>query len=384
MRPPLAHTQPPTRPYPQGSPPSASAPRDKDGNTADVVLGFDELSGWAAASNPGMNMCIGRVSGRTAAPGFSLDGEAHALGGCDGGGGGIKGETNLHGGPAGFASRNWTIEADDDTSVTLSLLSEDGDQGFPGELRVSLTYSLVGGSELRLRYSASTSKPTPVSLTNHAYFNLGASPTVHDHTLQLNCSGFNPDDGSGDGVPTGEYRSVKGTVRDYALPTPVAKVIEGQAGDTPLWPHGEQFVVDGMRGRDPNEVAQAGDASLYYLPLVGTLAEPSSGRVLSIFSSEPIVQTYYSTLLADAEVGKGGATYEKYGGICLESHRPANAENVEGQPEYGDRIVRPDKNYEQNTVWKFTVPDGGSASTTTTTTHPDGTVVTTVTSSCGL
>ena len=84
------------------------------------------------------------------------------------------------------------------------------------------------------------------------------------------------------------------------------------------------------------------------------------------------------------EVGKGGTTYEKYGGICLESHRPANAENVEGQPEYGDRIVRPDKNYEQNTVWKFTVPDGGSASTTTTTTHPDGTVVTTVTSSCGL
>jgi aldose 1-epimerase len=327
---------------------------DSAGAVADVVLGFDSLAGWAAPSNPGMNMCIGRLSGRTAAPGFSLDGETFSLGGCDGGGGGIKGETNLHGGPAGFATRNWTVREATETSVTLSLLSPDGDQGFPGAVEVTLTYSLSEDSELWLRYSATTTRPTPISLTNHAYFNLAGctSGAVHGHTLQLNCSGFNPDDGSGDGVPTGEYTPVKGTVRDFAAPTSVAAVIEGQASDTPLWPHGEQFVVDAMQGRDPNEVAAAGEASLYYLPMVGTLAEPKSGRTLSIFSSEPIVQTYYSTLLAGTELGKGGAQYEKYGAICLESHRPANAENVTTDG-YGDRVVRPGTPYKQTTVWKF-------------------------------
>lgn len=333
---------------------------DSSGETADVVLGFEQLSGWAAPTNPGMNMCIGRVSGRTAAPGFNLDGETFVLNGCDGGGGGIKSETNLHGGPSGFASRNWTITQVSNESVTLTLLSPDGDQGFPGEVGVTLTYSLSAGNELWLRYSATTTKATPISLTNHAYFNLAgcASGAVHGHTLQLNCSGFNPDDGSGDGVPTGEYKPVQGTVRDSAKPTSVAAVIEGQASDTPLWPHGEQFVVDGMVGRDPNTVAAiASDTSIFNLPCAGTLSEPTSGRVLSVFSSEPIVQTYYSTLLGGCEVGKAGSVYEKYGAICLESHRPANAENVTvgvsaGIP-YGSRITRPGTPYKQTTVWKF-------------------------------
>ena len=330
---------------------------DRAGTAADVVLGFEEMGGWAAPTNPGMNMCIGRLSGRTAAPGFTLDGKTHTLGGCDGGGGGIKGETNLHGGPTGFATRNWTVKESTATSVTLSLLSPDGDQGFPGEVEVTLTYSLSEGNELWLRYSATTTKATPISLTNHAYFNLASctSGAVHGHTLQLNCSGFNPDDGSGDGVPTGEYKPVKGTVRDLAAPTSVGAVIEGQASDTPLWPHGEQYVVDAMQGRNPNEVAASGDSSLFNLPCVGTLAEPTSGRVLSIFSSEPIVQTYYSTLLGGCEVGKGGSVYEKYGAICLESHRPANAENVKGAEGYGNRITRPGTPYQQTTVWKFSL-----------------------------
>ena len=172
--------------------------------------------------------------------------------------------------------------------------------------------------------------PTPISDTNKLTkpanarrlatavdFNLrgaaGGTPTVNDteggHALQLNCSAYNPDDGSGDGVPTGEARPVAGTVRDYRMPTPMAQVIAGQSGDTPLWPHGEQFVVDGAVGRDADELAKLGRRSTEYLPVVGVLSEAGGGRVLTVLSSEPIVQTYYSTLLTGTEPGKGGAAY---------------------------------------------------------------------------
>ena len=186
----------------------------------------------------------------------------------------------------------WSVEVLEPSAVTLTLLSPDGDQGFPGALSVSLRYSIEAeGTELWLRYRATTTRPTPVSLTNHAYFNLG-SGTVSDHTLHLLCSGFNPDDGSGSGLPTGEHRSVKGTARDASGgPTRVGSLIEGQASDTPLWPHGEQMVADAMRGRDPNAVAEEGDGSLAALPLLATLAHPPSGRALRVFSSEPVVQT---------------------------------------------------------------------------------------------
>jgi aldose 1-epimerase len=203
---------------------------------ADMVLGADEL----LADNPGcMNCVIGRTAGRTAAPGFSLDGVQYPLAGCDGDGGGMDPATNCHAGPDGFDKRNWMIDACSPSSVTLSLVSPDGDQGFPGQLAVSVTYSLeAGGTEFWLRYEATTTKPTPVSLTNHAYFNLsgdGGAGTVYDHTLQLHCSHYNPDDGSGIGLPTGEHRSVIGTARDAtASPTSVGKLIEGQAADTPL------------------------------------------------------------------------------------------------------------------------------------------------------
>ncbi len=333
---------------------------DASGQMADVLCGFDAIEGWAADSNPFFNVCVGRVSGRTAAPGFSLDGESYTLAGSDGGGGGIKPETNLHGGKVSYARRNWTVGAVSESSVTLTLSSPDLDEGFPGAVEVSLTYSLVNGNELHLLYDATTTKPTPISLTNHAYFNLrgvvGGTPTVNDdeegHTLQLNCSAYNPDDGSGDGVPTGEARSVVGTVRDYRMPTPVAQVIAGQASDTPIWPHGEQFVVDGAVGRDADTLAKLGRRSTQYLPVVGVLAEASSGRVLTVLSSEPIVQTYYSTLLGGTLPGKGGAQHEKYGAICLESHRPANAENITTEG-YGQRIATPDKPYAQTTVWRF-------------------------------
>ena len=247
-------------------------------------------------------LLAGRTSGRTAAPGIDVEGTHYPLKGCDGGGGGIKAATNLHGGMS-WNKAVWTILAQTPASLTLGLSCEDGSDGFPGALEVQLTYEIVGGSELWLDYSAVPTKPTPVSLTNHAYFNLsaGAEATMLSHTLQLNCQSFNPDDGSGDGCPSGEYRSVVGTRRDLRSPTSMKDVVEGQAADAPHWLHGEQFVCAGEERGDPNATAASALASgcAMHLPLVGVLAHSESGRAMSMLSSEPVVQTYYATLLGD-------------------------------------------------------------------------------------
>lgn len=281
----------------------------------------------------------------------------YKLTGCDGAIGKLRPSTNLHGGPQGFDKQEWSVIARDASSVTLVYVSPDGDQGFPGELTSNLTYSLNGHGELSLYYEASTTKPTPVSLTNHAYFNLsaGMESTIRDHTLQLNCPAYNPDDGSGDGVPTGERRAVRGTCRDLSSPVLLGRVVDSQAADTPHWPHGEQFVVGVSEGANPNEVAYAGKSCPSKdLPCIGTLSHSISGRVMTIFSSEPVCQTYYSTLLGglDSSRCKHGAEYGKHGAICLEMQRYANAVNVDAFP---SNILYPGQTYRQLTVYKFSV-----------------------------
>ena len=213
-----------------------------------------------------------------------------------------------------------------------------------------------------MEYTAHSTAPTPVSLTQHAYFNLSADEraTIGEHTLHLpGCSAYCPDDGSGDGVPTGELRGVAGTCRDLRSPTRLAHLIALQAADTPLWPHGEQYVVDALRGRDPNAVALRVHERNAQLPVAAVLADPRSGRRLTVLSSEPVMQTYYATLLCATEPAKRGTSrHEPHAAVCLESHRPANAENLspgalEALGYAGGRIVRPGQPYRQTTVWRF-------------------------------
>jgi len=209
----------------------------------------------------------------------------------------------------------------------------------------------VEGCQLRIIYTASSTAATPVSLTNHAYFNLsaGADATVFDHTLQLACDAFAPDDGSGDGLPTGNFVSVEGTLRDLRRAGKrLAQVIEDQARLSPHWPHGEEFVVTANRGLDCNAVAAACERALP--PLAAILLHPPSGRCMRLHTSEPALQTYYSTLLSDTgHKMKNGRAYSAHAGICLEAQRHANAEAASAPT----RLLQKGEIYRQVTTLVF-------------------------------
>lgn len=221
-----------------------------------------------------------------------------------------------------------------------------------GDVTCAVCYR-VEGQQLRISYTATSTATTPVSLTNHAYFNLsaGVDATVAGHTLQLACDAFAPDDGSGDGLPTGVFVSVEGTPRDLrAQGKALAEIIHEQALLSPHWPHGEEFVVTANREADCNAVAIACESTLP--PFAAKLLHPPSGRCLRIHTSEPALQTYYSTLLGDTgHAMKNGQSYRAHAGICLETQRHANAEAASAP----SRLIREGQLYRQETVLAFSV-----------------------------
>ena len=206
-----------------------------------------------------------------------------------------------------------------------------------------------------MSYTATSTATTPVSLTNHAYFNLsaGADDTVSRHTLQLACDAFAPDDGSGDGLPTGSFVAVHGTARDLRESgISLAQITDDQARLSPLWPHGEEFVVTSNRGLDCNAVAAACQQQGTLPPLAAKLLHPPSGRCMHLYTSEPALQTYYSTLLCDTgHIMKNGGSYGAHAGVCLEAQRHANAEAARAP----SRLLRKGEVYRQVTVLVFSV-----------------------------
>jgi aldose 1-epimerase len=327
---------------------------DANGKIADVVLGFDTCDEYTSTHNPFFGTTVGRLSGRTNPLTFTIDGKEYQTQPSDGGGGGIDMEqTNLHGGKKGFNKYVWAIEQYDASSVTLYRQSPAGEEGFPGALDVRIQY-LLEANNLCFKYTATTTEATPVSLTNHSYFDLSGGQssckTMMGHELQLNCSKYNPGDTAGDGVPTGESVSVLDTCRDFTnKPHPLGPRVHAQADDTPIWPHGEQFVVDAMEGKEAADFNSAGSGSAP-LPVAAVLRDPESGRTMTICSSEPVVQTYYSTLMEPLK-GKHGRVYEKHAAICLETHRHANAMH---RPQFPSVVLRPGERYCQLTKHCFT------------------------------
>ena len=252
----------------------------------------------------------------------------------------------------------WSVSAKGADFVTLERICLAGP--YPGDLKASVTYAIGPEGELVVSYNARCNATTPASLTNHAYFNLsaGTDPTSREHTLQMNCSGYNPDNGSGDGVPIGRTVPCAGTVRDYRSPTSLGTVIDSQAADSPQWPHGEEFVVDANRYDDPNRKALDATPVSFApgwvwddttLPLAAVLSHARSGRVMKMFTSEPTIQTYYSTLLGNCGGRPCKHEYVQHGAVCLEAQRYANAEN-NGAP---SRLITPTQTYSQLTVFKF-------------------------------
>lgn len=307
---------------------------DRAGRFDDVVLGFDSLDGYLAGS-PYFGAVVGRYANRIARGRFTLDGATYELATNNG-------PNALHGGIVGFDKVVWTADAPSpggDASVTFRHTSPDGDEGYPGELTVGVTYTLTSRDELVVDYEASTTKATPLNLSQHSYWNLTGSARrdVLGHVVTLDASAFTPVDATL--IPTGVIAPVAGTPFDFRVPAAVgARIAE---------PH-EQLAFAG--GYDHNWVLdRGGQASLVHAARV---VEPESGRTLDVATTEPGVQFYSGNFLDGTLTGKAGRVYGHRYGLCLETQHYPDSPN---HPAFPSTIVRPGDAWRSRTVFAFGV-----------------------------
>jgi aldose 1-epimerase len=307
---------------------------DRARTFGDVVLGFDTLDGYLAR-HPFFGVLVGRYGNRIGKGTFTLDGKTYTLAKNNG-------ENALHGGVKGFDKYVWkTREVPSPKGLALELthVSPDGDEGYPGTLSVTVRYTWTDDNTLRIDYTATTDKPTVVNLTNHSYFNLGgsATPTIGTHVLTLLADRFTPVDKGL--IPTGELRSVAGTPFDFQKPRAIGAGID--ADD-------EQIKFGG--GYDQNFVfKQPPNGSVRF---VGRATEPQSGRVLELSTTEPGVQFYTGNFLDGSIKGKGGVSYVKRSGFCLETQHYPDSPN---KPNFPSVVLRPGETYKTTTVYAFSV-----------------------------
>jgi aldose 1-epimerase len=301
---------------------------DRDGKPGDVVLGFDSLEGYLTR-HPYFGSTVGRVANRVAGGKFSLDGNDYSLAVNNG-------PNSLHGGLKGFDRVVWKAEdvsSPGEPAVKFTYRSPDGEEGYPGNLDVAVTYSVTGQDELKLEYKATTDKATPVVLTNHTYFNLAgpASGTILDHELRLVADQYTPGDESM--IPTGSIAPLKGTPLDFTELTPIGARIGQIKGEPGGYDH--NFVL--------NEQNKMPDPAAY-------VYEPRTGRTMSMMTSEPAVQFYTGNFLDGSVKGKGGVAYKKHQGFCLETQHFPDSVHHDNFP---STILRPGQTYTQTTIYKF-------------------------------
>ena len=302
---------------------------DRTGKMGDVVLGHDTLEGYLK-NNPYFGSIIGRYGNRIAKGRFSLGGRGYTLAKNDG-------ENHLHGGLRGFDKVIWKpkeIRNKDGVGLALTYLSKDGEEGYPGNLSVTVVYTLTSQNELKIEYSATTDKDTVVNLTNHSYFNLAGSGTILNHEAMIKADRFNPVDRGL--IPTGELRSVKGTPMDFTESTAIGARINQQD---------EQLILG--KGYDHNWVLNRADGTL---GLAVRVVEPSSGRVMEVHTTEPGVQFYTGNFLDGSIKGKGSRVYEQRSGFCLETQHFPDSPN---QPNFPSTVLKPGQKYTSTTVYKF-------------------------------
>ena len=296
---------------------------DRDGKLADVVLGYERLDDYVAAPFF-VGATLGRVANRIANGKFTLDGREYALATN-------RAPNHLHGGVKGFDKRNW-VSRPTTTGVSFSYISRDGEEGYPGTLRVTVSYRLTDANELRIDYEATTDKPTPINLTNHSFFNLAGSGTILDHVLTINANRYTPANASL--VPTGEIASVTGTAFDYTHPHRIGDRIDQVPGVA--------------NGYDNNLIlAATGDT----LSLAAHVEEPRSGRVLEIWTTEPAVQFFTGNRFDGSFVGVGGVVYQQHAGFALEPQHYPDAVN---HPAFPSVVLRPGNTFRSSTVYRFT------------------------------
>lgn len=301
----------------------------RDGQLADLVLGFDDLAPYLGP-HPYFGSLIGRYANRIRAGQFRLDGVAYSLAVNNG-------PNHLHGGPGGFHQVLWQpqpLDAPDGPSLTLAYLSPDGEEGYPGSLAVVVTYTLTNTNDLRIDYEARTDRATVLNLTNHAYFNLAGEGSVLGHELQLAASRYLPIDPTS--IPLGELRPVAGTPFDFRQPAQIGARLGADDDQLRLAQGFDHcYVID----KAPGELAFAAMA-----------VDPESGRSLEVFTTQPGVQLYTANFLTGSIAGKGGRPYGQYSAFCLETQHFPDSPN---QPQFPGTVLRPGERYRHTTVYRI-------------------------------
>jgi len=300
---------------------------DRDGNIADITLGYDSLAGYLETT-PYFGAVVGRYGNRIAKGRFTLEGQEYNLATNNG-------ENHLHGGLQGFDKVVWTakpVREESAVGVELSYLSTDGEEGYPGNLSCVVTYWITEDNELRITYEAVTDKATPVNLTHHSYFNLAGQGRgdILGHELKLEADLYTPVDESL--IPTGELRPVQETPFDFTTPHAIGARIAQVPG-----------------GYDHNFVLRSGGGEL---SLAAHVFEPTSGRLMEIFTSEPGLQFYTGNFLDGTITGKVERVYLKHYGFCLETQHFPDSPN---QPDFPSTILRPGQTYQTRTAYKFSI-----------------------------
>jgi aldose 1-epimerase len=313
---------------------SIKAP-DRNGRIADIVLGYDNLDGYLKSS-PYFGAIVGRYANRIARGKFTLDGETYTLPVNNG-------PTSLHGGIRGFDKVVWTakpFENKEGQGVVLEYTSRDGEEGYPGTLRVRVTYTLAADDRLIVDYRANADKATPVNLSQHTYWNLSgdASKSILDHFIVINADSITPVDSTL--IPTGEIRPVEGTPFDFRNPKRIGKDIDQKQDDQ----------IRYGNGYDHNFVLRRINPAPNSFTLAAQLVDPSSGRVLDVQTTEPGLQFYSGNFLDGTITGKGGAVYRFRNGLCLETQHYPDSPN---HPNFPTTIVRPGHEYKSRTVFEF-------------------------------
>jgi aldose 1-epimerase len=315
---------------------------DAHGEVDNVVLGFADLAGYVENNNPGpyFGALIGRYGNRIAGGTFELDGQTYQLPQNNNG-------NTLHGGTQGFDTKVWSATPVGDRDVAaleLTLVSPDGDMGFPGTLTTTVTYSLDDDERLSVHYEATTDAPTVVNLTNHTYWNLSGegSGTIYDHELQLNASGYTPVDAFL--IPTGEIAPVAGTPFDFREPTPIGARI--REDDQQLL-YGQGYDHNWALDRVDNGAREGSDSEDALEP-AARLHDPDSGRTLAIETTEPGIQFYSGNFLDGTLVGTSGRIYRQSDGLALETQHFPDSPN---QPQFPSTVLRPGETYDSTTVF---------------------------------
>ncbi len=311
---------------------------DRSGQLADVVLGFDTLEGYLAHS-PYFGGIIGRVGNRIANGEFSLEGRTYTLA-KNNSPAGIP--CHLHGGPLGFDKVLWDAEPHgtrQGPAVTLRYYSHDGEEGYPGNLQVTVVYTLTADNALRIDYHATTDQATPVNLTNHSYFNLAGEDqgSILGHELSIAATQFTPVNAGL--IPTGALAAVKGTPFDFVDPHTIGERIEHAD---------EQLRFAG--GYDHNFVLKPKPADA--LRFAASAFERASGRVLDVFTTEPGLQFYSGNFLDGSFAGKNGRVYLRRDGFCLETQHFPDSPN---QPAFPSTILSPGMTLRSTTLYRFGV-----------------------------